>query len=73
MRLAAISWHVDTRREVLGLPWFPHGVLIAVGFLAGLEKDEPQERLVREVAALGGDISAFVHEGVKAALYKRMR
>jgi len=29
--------------------------------------------LVREVAALGGDISAFVHEGVKAALYKRMR
>lgn len=29
--------------------------------------------LVREVAALGGDVSAFVHEGVKAALYDRMR
>lgn len=29
--------------------------------------------LVREVAALGGDVSAFVHEGVKAALNKRMR
>jgi pantetheine-phosphate adenylyltransferase len=29
--------------------------------------------LVREVAALGGDISGFVHEGVKAALYDRMR
>jgi len=29
--------------------------------------------LVREVAALGGDISGFVHEGVKAALYNRMR
>jgi pantetheine-phosphate adenylyltransferase len=29
--------------------------------------------LVREVAALGGDITGFVHEGVKAALYNRMR
>jgi pantetheine-phosphate adenylyltransferase len=29
--------------------------------------------LVREVAALGGDISGFVHAGVKAALYDRMR
>jgi pantetheine-phosphate adenylyltransferase len=29
--------------------------------------------LVREVASLGGDISAFVHAGVKAALYDRMR
>jgi len=29
--------------------------------------------LVREVAALGGDISGFVHEGVKTALYDRMR
>lgn len=29
--------------------------------------------LVREVAALGGDISGFVHESVKAALYDRMR
>lgn len=29
--------------------------------------------LVREVAALGGDISGFVHESVKTALYARLR
>ena len=29
--------------------------------------------LVREIAALGGDISGFVHESVKAALYDRLR
>ncbi|MCC6207722.1 MAG: pantetheine-phosphate adenylyltransferase [Gammaproteobacteria bacterium] len=29
--------------------------------------------LVKEIASLGGDISAFVHEGVMAALYKKMR
>ena len=29
--------------------------------------------LVREVAALGGDVSAFVHEEVMAALHDRMR
>jgi pantetheine-phosphate adenylyltransferase len=29
--------------------------------------------LVREVAALGGDISGFVHKNVEAALAKRMR
>jgi pantetheine-phosphate adenylyltransferase len=29
--------------------------------------------LVKEIAALGGDISPFVHAGVMAALYKKMR
>jgi len=29
--------------------------------------------LVREIAALGGDISGFVHDRVKAALYDRLR
>lgn len=29
--------------------------------------------LVREIAALGGDVSAFVHESVRAALSNRMR
>jgi pantetheine-phosphate adenylyltransferase len=29
--------------------------------------------LVREIAALGGDISPFVHDSVKAALNRRMR
>jgi pantetheine-phosphate adenylyltransferase len=29
--------------------------------------------LVREIAALGGDISPFVHEKVRAALYERLR
>lgn len=29
--------------------------------------------LVREIAALGGDVSAFVHEAVLAALKERMR
>ena len=29
--------------------------------------------LVREIAALGGDISGFVHNSVKAALYDRLR
>ena len=29
--------------------------------------------LVREIAALGGDVADFVHDSVKAALVKRMR
>ena len=29
--------------------------------------------LVREIAALGGDVSEFVHEGVRAALAARQR
>lgn len=29
--------------------------------------------LVKEIASLGGDISAFVHGGVMAALHKKMR
>lgn len=29
--------------------------------------------LVKEIAALGGDVSAFVHAGVMAALHKKMR
>lgn len=29
--------------------------------------------LVREIAALGGDVADFVHDSVKAALIKRMR
>lgn len=33
--LATISWVVDTQRELLGIPVYPHGLLIAVGFLAG--------------------------------------
>ncbi len=35
MSLAYISWRVDTHREIFGIPYFPHGVLIAVGFLCG--------------------------------------
>jgi phosphatidylglycerol:prolipoprotein diacylglycerol transferase len=35
MSLAYISWPVDMRREILGIPFFPHGILIAVGFVAG--------------------------------------
>jgi len=35
MPLAYISWRVDVHREIFGIPFFPHGVLIAVGFLAG--------------------------------------
>lgn len=33
--LAYLSWRVDTHRHFLGIPFFPHGVLIAVGFLLG--------------------------------------
>jgi phosphatidylglycerol:prolipoprotein diacylglycerol transferase len=33
--LAYLSWRVDTHRHFLGIPFFPHGVLIAVGFLVG--------------------------------------
>ncbi len=33
--LAFISWRVDMYREVFGIHYFPHGVLIAIGFLAG--------------------------------------
>jgi pantetheine-phosphate adenylyltransferase len=29
--------------------------------------------LVKEIAALGGDVSPFVHAGVMAALYKKLR
>ncbi|MGH2579437.1 MAG: prolipoprotein diacylglyceryl transferase family protein [Actinomycetota bacterium] len=35
MPLADISWRVDVHREIFGIPFFPHGVLIAIGFLAG--------------------------------------
>lgn len=35
MELASISWNVDIHREIFGIPYFPHGVLIAAGFLAG--------------------------------------
>lgn len=35
MNFAYISWRVDTHREILGIPYFPHGVLIAIGFLTG--------------------------------------
>lgn len=35
MNLAYISWRVDIHREIFGIPYFPHGVLIAVGFVAG--------------------------------------
>lgn len=30
-----LSWRVDTHREFLGLPFLPHGVLIAAGFVVG--------------------------------------
>lgn len=32
---AYLSWRVDTHRHFLGIAFFPHGVLIAVGFLVG--------------------------------------
>lgn len=32
---AALSWRVDTHRELFGIPFFPHGLLIAVGFVVG--------------------------------------
>ncbi len=32
---AYLSWRVDTHREFLGIPFFPHGLLIGIGFLAG--------------------------------------
>lgn len=35
MGLAYISWPVDMHREIFGIPFFPHGILIAVGFVAG--------------------------------------
>lgn len=35
MSLAYLSWRVDTSREFLGIPYFPHGVLIAVAFVLG--------------------------------------
>lgn len=35
MPLASVSWTVDPHREILGIPYFPHGVLIAVGFISG--------------------------------------
>lgn len=34
-RFAALSWRVDTHRELFGIPFFPHGLLIAVGFVVG--------------------------------------
>lgn len=33
--LAYISWDVAVRREFFGIPYYPHGLLIAVGFVAG--------------------------------------
>ncbi len=33
--IAYLSWTVATRRELFGIPWYPHGVLIAVGFALG--------------------------------------
>jgi phosphatidylglycerol:prolipoprotein diacylglycerol transferase len=33
--VAYLSWRVDTQRHFLGIPFFPHGVLIAVGFVVG--------------------------------------
>lgn len=35
MNLAYISWPVDPRREILGIPFFPHGLIIAVAFVTG--------------------------------------
>lgn len=35
MTLAYLSWRVDTTRELFGIPYFPHGLLIAVSFLVG--------------------------------------
>lgn len=35
MVVAWISWRVDIHRQLFGITYFPHGVLIAVGFLAG--------------------------------------
>lgn len=35
MSLPYISWLVDPHREILGIPFFPHGIVIAVGFVAG--------------------------------------
>lgn len=33
--LGYLSWPVSMRREVLGLPFYPHGILSAAGFLLG--------------------------------------
>lgn len=35
MSLAYLSWRVAMQRKIFGIPFFPHGVLIAVGFLTG--------------------------------------
>ncbi len=35
MTLAYLSWRVDTTREIFGIPYFPHGLLIAVAFVLG--------------------------------------
>ena len=35
MNFAYLSWRVDMTRYFFGIPYFPHGVLIAVGFLLG--------------------------------------
>lgn len=35
MMFAYLSWEVSMRRELFGVTFFPHGVLIAVGFVAG--------------------------------------
>ena len=35
MTLAYISWTVSTHRHLFGIPIFPHGVLVIVGFLLG--------------------------------------
>lgn len=33
--LAYLSWDVTMRREILGVPYYPHGILSALGFLLG--------------------------------------
>jgi phosphatidylglycerol:prolipoprotein diacylglycerol transferase len=52
--VSEISWEVATRRELFGIPWFPHGALIAVGFVVG------SWMLVRAARREGVDVEALV-------------
>ena len=54
MTLAYLSWTVSTRPELFGIPWFPHGVLIALAFVVG------SSMLVRSARREGIDTDALI-------------
>jgi prolipoprotein diacylglyceryltransferase len=63
MEAAYISWEVATRREILGIPCYPHGLLIAVGFVVGYLILRRYSRRLRVPASTLVDIITWVAVG----------